>query len=207
MPLMQRSDVPRRTVYRFSLYLRALQRMEGVETVSSRTLAQVAGVKPPQLRKDLAYLKPMGCRGRGYDVAHLTGVLADVLGSARPQGVILVGVGNLGAALVRYQGFRKEGFEMVAGFDIDVKRERRADLGLVLYPMSELRSFVQERGVRMAILTVPGAVAQAAADELVAAGVLAILNFAPATLQVPPGVVVNDVDLAIELENLSYFIQ
>lgn len=206
---MAKLEISRKAVYRLSLYYRALQplRANGLATVSSEALAKAAGVKSTQLRKDLTYFGQLGTRGLGYNVELLNEKLAEALGTARLQPVVLVGVGHLGAALVRYRGFQKEGFEIVAGFDADAARKRRADLGLTVYNMEYLGEFVRERGVKMAILTVPGPVAQEVANNLVQAGVQAILNFAPALLQVPDGVVVNNVDLAIELENLSYFIR
>ncbi len=206
---MSKLEIPRKAVYRLSLYYRALQRLHAnrIETVSSEALAKAAGVKSTQLRKDLTHVGQLGTRGLGYNVALLTARMTEVLGTARLQPVVLIGVGHLGAALVRYRGFQKEGFEVLAGFDEDAGRERAADLGLKVYPMSELAPFVRERQVKMAILTVPATVAQEAANDLVAVGIQAILNFAPTVLQVPDGVVVNNVDLAIELENLSYFIR
>jgi redox-sensing transcriptional repressor len=133
--------------------------------------------------------------------------LTDVLGTTHLQPVILVGAGHLGSALLRYPGFAKEGFEVVAAFDVDATRARSRDLGVKVLPMTKISEFVPEKKIKMAILTVPGNVAQEATNSLVEAGILAILNFAPIILQVPDNVVVNNVDLAIELENLSYFIQ
>jgi redox-sensing transcriptional repressor len=206
---MQKLVIPRKTVYRLSLYYRALQRLHGnkIETVSSAALAKAAGVKPTQLRKDLTYFGQFGTRGLGYNVEALRQRLTEALGTTQLQPVILVGAGNLGSALLRYPGFAKEGFEVVAAFDARVLRAREKELGVKLLPMSKLGQFVGENRIKMAILTVPGTVAQEVANELIAAGVLAILNFAPIILQVPDNVVVNNVDLAIELENLSYFIQ
>jgi redox-sensing transcriptional repressor len=133
--------------------------------------------------------------------------LTEALGTTHLQPVILVGAGHLGSALLRYQGFAKEGFEVVAAFDLNASRTRAKELGVKVLSMSKLPEFVAHNRIKMAILTVPGTVAQEVANDLVAAGVLAILNFAPIILQVPDKVVVNNVDLAIELENLSYFIQ
>jgi redox-sensing transcriptional repressor len=192
-----------------SLYYRSLQRLRAnkVETVSSAALAKASGVKPTQLRKDLTYFGNFGTRGLGYSVEALSTQLNAVLRTEHLQPVILVGAGNLGSALLRYPGFAKEGFEVVAAFDVDCSRQRRRELGVPLLPMEKMTPLVCEKGIKMAILTVPGTVAQEVANELIAAGVLAILNFAPIILQVPESVVVNNVDLAIELENLSYFIQ
>jgi redox-sensing transcriptional repressor len=201
--------IPRKSIYRLSIYHRCLQRLRenGVETVSSDALARAAGVKPTQLRKDLTYFGQFGTRGLGYNVAHLAGILNDVLGTNRLQPVILIGVGNLGAALLRYGGFNKEGFEIIAAFDSDLHRPRSLDPGVVLKHVSELAEFVRSRQVKMAILAVPAPVAQQVLNELVEAGIQAVLNFSPSVLEVPENVVVSNVDLAVELENLSYFIR
>lgn len=206
---MQKLVIPRKTVYRLSLYYRALQRLRqnAIDTVSSAALAKAAGVKPTQLRKDLTYFGQFGTRGLGYNVGELSSRLTDVLGTTTLQPVILVGAGNLGSALLRYPGFAKEGFEVVAAFDLEATKTRARTLGVKVLPMTKLGEFVAEQQVKMAILTVPATVAQEVTNVLVEAGVLAILNFAPIILQVPDKVVVNNVDLAIELENLSYFIQ
>jgi redox-sensing transcriptional repressor len=206
---MSKLVIPRKTVYRLSLYYRALQRLRvnKIETVSSAALAKAAGVKPTQLRKDLTYFGQFGTRGLGYNVDALSQRLTEALGTTHLQPVILVGAGHLGSALLRYQGFAKEGFEVVAAFDLQASRTRAKELGVKVLAMTKLGEFVAANRIKMAILTVPGTVAQEVANELVAAGVLAVLNFAPIILQVPDNVVVNNVDLAIELENLSYFIQ
>jgi redox-sensing transcriptional repressor len=206
---MSKLIIPRKTVYRLSLYQRALQRLKAnkIDTVSSASLAKAAGVKPTQLRKDLTYFGQFGTRGLGYSVDALSAKLSEALGMTHLQPVILVGAGHLGSALLRYPGFAKEGFEVVAAFDMDASRKRSRDAGIQVLPMDGLPDFVRERKIKMAILTVPGPVAQEVTNDLVSAGILAILNFAPIILQVPEQVVVNNVDLAIELENLSYFIQ
>jgi redox-sensing transcriptional repressor len=206
---MSKLVIPRKTVYRLSLYYRALQRLKAnqISTVSSAALASAAGVKPTQLRKDLTYFGQFGTRGPGYNVDALSTQLTDVLGTTRLQPVILVGAGNLGSALLRYPGFAKEGFEVLAAFDVEPSRKRSRELGVNVLAMSNVGEFVRNNRIKMAILTVPGNVAQEVTNELVASGIQAILNFAPIILQVPDKVVVNNVDLAIELENLSYFIQ
>jgi len=200
--------IPRKTVYRLSLYFRILERLHQnrIETVSSDALAKAAGVKPTQLRKDLTYFGQFGTRGLGYNVDALLSQLANVLRTARFQPVILVGAGNLGSALLRYEGFAKEGFEIVAAFDVRPEGARNAASKIRVYPIDRLTGFVRENGIKLAILTVPAAAAQSVANELIEAGIQAILNFSPIILQVPDQVVVNNVNLAIELENLSYFI-
>jgi redox-sensing transcriptional repressor len=202
-------EIPRKTIYRLSVYLRCLARLRDnkIETVSSEALAKVAGVKPTQLRKDLAYFGQFGTRGLGYGVSELAKMISDELGTTSLQPVILVGVGNLGLALLSYRGFEKEGFEIVAGFDVEPTRRRDKKITQPIFGMDELPAFVQQHGVKMALLTVPAAAAQEVVNQLVQAGIAGILNFSPIVLSVPEEVMVNNVNLAIELENLSYFIQ
>ena len=204
-----RSEIPRKTIYRLSAYMRCLARLKqnGIRTVSSEALAKAAGVKPTQLRKDLTYFGQFGTRGLGYDAEQLCHLISDLLGTNSLQPVVLVGVGNLGLALLSYRGFQQEGFEIIAGFDCEPRRKRNKQARQPIYDMDKLPELVRERGVRMAILTVPPAAAQEIANGLVACGITGILNFAPVVLEVPEEVMVNNVNLAIELENLCYFIQ
>jgi redox-sensing transcriptional repressor len=204
--MSDKPDIPRKTVYRLSIYQRCLRRLREnkVETVSSEALAKAAGVTPSQLRKDLASFGNFGTRGLGYNVEALSATIGETLGTTRLQPVILVGVGNLGAALLRYSGFNKEGFEIVAAFDAEPSRSHPK---VTVYPMKHLGEFVAANAVKLAILAIPASVAQQVVNDLVAAGIQAILNFAPVVLEVPENVVVNNVDLAVELENLSYFIR
>jgi redox-sensing transcriptional repressor len=201
--------IPRKTIYRLSIYLRCLARLRenSIGTVSSEALAKAAGVKPTQLRKDLAYFGTFGTRGLGYDVVELSRKIAEELGTSSLQPVILVGVGNLGLALLSYRGFEKEGFEIIAAFDAEPRRQRDKKIKQPVIGMGQLPEFIREHNVKMAILSVPAAVAQAVANSLVESGIMGILNFAPIVLTVPEDVMVNNVNLAIELENLSYFIQ
>jgi redox-sensing transcriptional repressor len=204
-----RPEIPRKTIYRLSIYLRCLARLKdnGIRTVSSETLAKVAGVKSTQLRKDLTYFGQFGTRGLGYDVEQLSRMISDELGTKGLQPVILVGVGNLGLALLSYRGVEKEGFEIVSAFDIDPKRKRDKKITQEILGMDKIADFIRDHNVRMAILTVAAAAAQEVANTLIQCGVTGILNFAPIVLHVPEEVMVNNVNLAIELENLSYFIQ
>jgi len=204
-----RNNIPRKTVYRLSVYLRCLNRLRAnsLQTVSSEALAHAAGVKSTQLRKDLTYLGQIGTRGRGYDVDQLVALINQTLGTNSLQPVVLIGVGNLGAALLRYRGFGEEGFRIVAAFDLRAGSPSLNSLPVEVHPMKHLESVIAEHGVRMTILTVPAAVAQEVANQVVRLGITGILNFAPIVLTVPEEVIVNNVNLAIELENLSYFIQ
>lgn len=203
-----RQDIPRKTVYRLSVYLRCLQRLKAnsLRTVSSEALSKAAGVKSTQLRKDLAYFGQFGTRGLGYDVEQLSEMISDLLGTNSLQPVVLVGVGNLGRALLSYRGFEQEGFEIVAAFDADASKRTR-DSKQPIYGMEKLTDVIKTHSVKMAILTLPAAAAQEVANSLVELGITGILNFAPIVLHVPEEVTVNNVNVAIELENLSYFIQ
>lgn len=202
-----KADIPRKAIYRLSVYLRCLQRLKtnGIRTVSSEALAKAARVKPTQLRKDLTYFGQFGTRGLGYDVEQLSKMISDLLGTTSLQPVVLVGVGNLGLALLSYKGFEQEGFEIVGAFDEDSRK--RDKIRVPLYPMDKIPEIVSKHNVRMAIVAVPAAAAQEVTNDLVVAGISGILNFAPIVLHVPDEVIVNNVNLAIELENLSYFIQ
>jgi redox-sensing transcriptional repressor len=202
-------DIPKKAIYRLSIYHRCLQKLQdnGVATVSSTTLAKAAGVKPSQLRKDLAYFGQFGTRGLGYPVEILCSTIWETLGREQLQPVILVGAGNLGSALLRYQGFEKEGFEVVAAFDANPDAARSRGVTIPVFSDSDLETFIAEHSVKLAILCVPVEFAQSVVNRLVAAGIQGVLNFSPIVLEVPPNVTVNNVDLALELEHLSYFIR
>src|SRR3954464_15159948 len=170
---MSKLIIPRKTVYRLSLYQRALQRLRvnKIDTVSSASLAKGAGVKPTQLRKDLTYFGQFGTRGLGYSVDALSAKLTEALGITHLQPVILIGAGHLGQALLRYPNFAREGFEVVAAFDLAPGRHHNR-LGVKVLPMAQLHDFVRDEKIKMAILTVPGPVAQEVTNALVDAGIL-----------------------------------
>lgn len=175
--------------------------------VSSAALATAAGVKPSQLRRDLAYFGTFGTRGRGYPVEALRQAIHDGLGRAKFQPVIMVGAGNLGRALLRYDGFKKEGYEILAAFDSQAESLRDRDIPVPLHSTDEMEDFIRENKVQMAVLCVPANYAQQVANDLIKAGIQGILNFSPVVLEVSAEVTVNNVDLALELENLNYFIR
>ena len=204
-----KAEIPRKAIYRLSVYLRCLQRLKAneIRTVSSEALAKAARVKSTQLRKDLTYFGQFGTRGLGYDVEQLSKMISDLLGTTSLQPVVLIGLGNLGLALLSYKGFEQEGFEIIAAFDVDAQRRREKQIRTPVFSMDRLGEIVENKNVKMAIITVPASAAQEVANALVDAGVTGILNFAPIVLHVPDEVTVNNVNLAIELENLSYFIQ
>lgn len=205
-PPLQARPVPPSTVARLPGYLRALAEVEarGVRTASSDALADVAGVSPAQLRKDLSFLGSHGTRGVGYDVAHLRGQIGVVLGLTEQRHVVIVGIGNLGRALAHYPGFAERGFVVVGLVDADPEVVGTVVAGLVVEAPEQLADVVREGVVSMAVIAVPGAAAQDVCDRLVAAGVRGILSFAPRALQVPPGVDLRAVDLGSELQILAF---
>jgi len=206
---VDKAAIPGKTIYRLSIYHRCLRRLteNEIATVSSSALAKAAGVNPSQLRRDLTYLGQFGTRGLGYPVQELIDAIREVLGRENLQPVILVGAGNLGAALLRYQGFQKEGFEVVAAFDAVPDTVMKRGISVPVHHVDTMRKFVVENEVKLAILSVPVEHAQEVTNELVDAGVQGILSFSPTVLQVPESVTVNSVDLALELEQVSFFVK
>jgi redox-sensing transcriptional repressor len=194
------------TVRRLAIYLRFLEEFEhqGRDTISSEALANRAGTTSAQVRKDLSFFGSFGKRGLGYDVDALAVRLREILGLGHRYRVIIVGAGRLAGALVQYAGFSARGFEIVAIVDRDADKIGTETGGLVVEDVALLESIIAREGVEIAILVTPADPAQALVDRLVAAGVTAILNFAPVQLQVGPGVDVKNVNLAVELETLSY---
>lgn len=194
------------TVRRLSLYLRFLEEFEGqgVGTVSSGALASRGGTTSAQVRKDLSFFGSFGKRGLGYPVPELADRLRQILGLKRRYQVALIGAGKIGSALVQYRGFRQRGFDIVAIFDSDPTKIGRQWNGLTIHDVSDLEREIARHPIDMAVLVTPGEAAQTVADRLVTLGVKAILNFAPVQLAVPDDVVVKTVNLALELETLSY---
>lgn len=203
---MTRRRISDSTVRRLSVYLRLLREMreEGREIVSSRELAEGSGTTPAQVRKDLSLFGSFGKRGRGYDVRALAETLRGILGLKRRWRVGLVGAGKIGSALLGYRDLSRRGFEIVAAFDVDADKVGRTVFGVPVHPMSELAAVVSERGLEIGILAVPPDVAQEVADRLVEAGVRGLLNFAPVKLRTPPEVRARSVDVALELEGLTF---
>jgi redox-sensing transcriptional repressor len=199
-------DLPEATVARLPEYLRALHHLAetGHETISSEDLATAAGVNSAKLRKDLSHLGSYGTRGVGYDVDRLVGQIESVLGLTHRRAVALVGVGNLGHALAGYGGFATRGFRIAALLDADHARVGERINGLRVHHIDDLDSVVAEHHIKIAVIATPAHAAQSVADRLVAAGVTSILNFAPCVLAVPVGVDVRKVDLAVELQILSF---
>ena len=203
---MKPLKVPEKTVTRLSIYLRCLEELEasGITTISSKELAQRFGFNSAQVRKDLAYFGQFGVRGLGYYIAELKHNLERILGLKQDWEVALVGVGNLGSALIAYKGFQARGFRIGLAFDSDPAKVGTTINGVAIQDVAKLGPALRRKKVKIAVVAVPAGAAQAAADALVEAGVTAILNFAPAQLAVPQGVKVQNVDLSVLLKTLSY---
>ncbi|MDI1460141.1 redox-sensing transcriptional repressor Rex [Catellatospora sp. KI3] len=199
-------DLPEATVARLPEYLRALHHLAetGHDTVSSEGLASAAGVNSAKLRKDLSHLGSYGTRGVGYDIEPLVTQIEYILGLNKRRAVALVGVGNLGHALAGYAGFASRGFRIAALFDADTTRVGELINGIAVRHIDDIPEVVAVEGISIAVLATPAGAAQTVADQLVAAGVTSILNFAPVVLNLPDQVDVRKVDLAVELQILSF---
>jgi redox-sensing transcriptional repressor len=200
---------PKAVVGRMSLYLRQLEtyHRQGLQTVSSSQLGEPLSIKDAQVRKDLAYFGQFGHPGVGYSIEELIDTLRHILGIDHEWPLALVGLGNLGRALLRYRGFRTRGFHVVALFDNDPTKIGQKIDGLIVEPIDSLRKAVAMRKIKLAILCVPTEAAQPVADLLVSSGIGGILNFAPIPLSVPAHVNLVPVDLSVQLENLAYKVQ
>ena len=198
--------MPPASIERLPVYLRALGDLaaRGVVGTSSTELADLAGVGPAQLRKDLSYLGSHGTRGVGYDVRRLQTRVSAALGVAQDLRIAIVGVGNLGHALANYSGFVARGFTLAALLDAAPTVVGQEVAGLVVEDVARLDEIVRERGVAIVVIATPGEQAQVVCDAVVAAGVREILSFAPCALQVPPGVELRSVDVGSELQILAY---
>lgn len=200
------ASVPKVVVSRLSLYLRELQRLvaSGQQTISSGQLGTLLGFSDAQVRKDLGFFGQFGYPGVGYRCDELIRAMRDILGTNHAWNVAMVGVGNLGQALLGYRGFDRQNFAIAAAFDADPAKVGQVVQGIRVQPLDELAATVREKGIRLGMIVVPAERAQEAADRLVAAGIEGIVNFAPVTLALPPHVQNVGVDLAIELEQLSF---
>ena len=202
----RRAPVPEATIARLPVYLRALHGLaeQGAQTVSSEALAQLVGSGSAKVRKDLSHLGSYGTRGVGYEVEELIFHISRELGLTQGWSVVLVGVGNLGHALAGYGGFASRGFRVAALLDADPRRVGEVVAGQRVRPVAEPAAAVAETGAAIGVIATPAQAAQGVCDALVAAGITSILNFAPAVLQVPDGVDLRKVDLALELQILSF---
>jgi redox-sensing transcriptional repressor len=206
----RRRRIPDATVARLPVYLQVLveQSDQSVDNISSEGLAELAGVNAAKVRKDLSYLGSYGTRGVGYEVAYLVYQIRRELGLDHDWPVVIIGAGNLGQALAGYGGFRERGFQVVGIVDIDPDKVGaklgREDGVVEVRPLAELPQIVARGNISIGVVATPPSAAQHAADQLVAAGITSVLNFAPVVLNVPAGVTVRKVDLAVELQILSY---
>jgi len=197
------------TTNRLSVYLRCLNVLEeaGVRAISSQALAEQFHLNAAQIRKDLAYFGEFGVRGVGYYVRDLKRHLRQILGLDRNLRVAIIGAGNLGLALADYPGFRQEGFEMVAMFDsLSGKVGQQSRGGVPIHSVNDLKKIARRDGISIAVIAVPAPFAQLVVNQVVAAGIKAVLNFSPGTLEVPAGVKLKSVDLTVSLESLSFFL-
>jgi redox-sensing transcriptional repressor len=201
--------IPVASVARLPIYLRALYDLmaERVTNVSSERLAELAGVNAAKLRKDLSYLGSYGTRGVGYDVEYLLYQMNRELGLTKQWPIVIIGAGNLGTALANYGGFDERGYPVSGLVDIDPEKVGRTSHGITIRHLDDLPSMVTDGGGTIGVIATPPSAAQDAADRLVRAGVRSILNFAPVALVVLPGVSVRKVDLAVELQILSFYRQ
>jgi len=199
----------RATVGRLSLYLRCLDGLlrDGSTTISSNRLGEALGLTDAQVRKDLAYLGHLGQPGIGYPARELMSAIRHTLGIDREWAVVAVGVGNLARALLRYRGFRQQGFRIVALVDADPAKIGQRVEGLEVQAPERLPTVIAATGAELGLLAVPAEAAQAVADTLVAAGIRGILNFAPTLLRLPTGVSLVSVDLTVQLEQLAFLVQ
>jgi redox-sensing transcriptional repressor len=197
----------RKCIIRLSRYKNALKRLKalGFVKVFSGNLADATGVTSSQVRKDFSLFGITGNRRGGYQVDELIDHIRDILGKNELQKVVIVGVGNIGTALLRYKGFQAGGIRIVAGFDVNPAKYA-PEAEVPIFPMQDLPEFVKEHDVRIGILTVPDAAAHHIAEVMIQAGIEGILNFAPIQLRAPEHVVISNINLEVELENLIYFV-
>ncbi len=206
---LRSASVPKAVVSRLSLYLREVEQLvhAGQERVSSRQLGRLLGVTDAQVRKDFAHFGQFGYRGIGYRTLELAAALKTILGTDQEWPAAMVGVGNLGRALLGYRGFQRRGFRIVAVFDNDPTKINTQLDGHLVYPVDQVPLMIPRLQVNLGLLVVPAPAAQRVADLLVVAGVRGILNFAPVTVSAPPSVSVVSVDLSVHLEQLAFAVQ
>lgn len=204
---MKFSKIPTATITRLSIYSRYLEALaqEGVKIIASDKLAQKCGINPAQIRKDLAYFGEFGIRGVGYFVKELLFEIKRILGLNKTWRMALIGIGNLGSALLAHQNFIRQGYEFAAVFDVDpAKVGRRLPSGQLIYHLDDLEQVIKDSDVEIGVIATPSGQAQQVALRLIASGIKGILNFAPIQLQVPEGLAVENVDFTVKLDNLAY---
>ena len=209
---MKRKNIPSVTINRLSLYYRCLEKLiENIdkkkpEYISSSGIAEMTGINSAQIRKDLAYFGEFGKRGIGYPLIDLSKELKNILGLDKKWSVIIAGAGNLGKALVKYKGFQKRGFIIKGIFDNNPSKIGNKYDHIFIYDIKEIEEFILAEKINIGIIVVPADSAQEVADKMVAGGVKAILNFAPIHITLPPEIKIHNVDLSIEFEGLTYYL-
>ncbi|UCF56558.1 MAG: redox-sensing transcriptional repressor Rex [Deltaproteobacteria bacterium] len=205
--MLKNSKIPEATIERIALYSRPLERLlgKGEQLVSSEKLAELCNVNPAQVRKDLSYFGEFGVRGIGYDARDLLTEIRKILVSDREWKLAIVGMGNMGNALVENANFRKRGYRFVAAFDSDPQKiGKRLPCGLIIQSVQNIKPLTQELGIELGVITTPPAQAQAAADILINAGIKAILNFSPVQVRQPEGCLLENVDFTVKIDDLAY---
>jgi len=209
---LKRKNIPSVTINRLSIYHRCLEKIletekgEELNIISSFKIAEMTGINSAQIRKDLAYFGEFGKRGIGYPLIDLSRELKKILGLDKKWSVIIAGAGNLGKALVKYKGFQKRGFIIKGIFDNNPSKIGKRLDHIFIYDIKEIEKFIQAENINIGILVVPADSAQEVADKMVAGGIKAILNFAPVHIVLPPEIKIHNVDLSIEFEGLTYYL-
>ena len=207
--MFKKFKIPDATIGRLSLYSRYLAEADekGIATVSSQNIAQATGVTPAQVRKDLAYFGEFGTRGVGYNSRELYNYIMKILGLDKRWSVAIIGAGNLGRALTQYKGFQQRGFDVKCIFDNDPKKVGKKLANVEIFPIDSLEDKVKELNINLGIIAVPASAAQEVADKLVNAGIKGIINFAPVNVTVDDSVILRRIDLAAQLEYLTYYLE
>jgi len=204
--------IPPIAINRLSIYYRCLERLvetqEGrnLKTISSDKISLITGINSTQVRKDLAYFGEFGKRGIGYPIAHLSEALRKILGFDRKLNILIIGAGNLGKALVDYKGFKRRGFLVKGIFDNNPQKIGKAINDIFIYNIEDMEKYIEKWDIKIVAVAVPADSAQEIVNRIIDSGIKSILNFAPICLQVPNGIRINNVDLSIELERLSYYL-
>lgn len=207
--MFKKFKIPDATIGRLSLYSRYLKEADekGINTVSSQHIARATGVTPARVRKDLAYFGEFGTRGVGYNSRELYNYIMKILGLGRRWPVAIVGAGNLGKALSQYKGFSERGFDITCIFDTDPNKIGKKLAGIEICPLDSLKEKAKAFNIELGIIAVPAAAAQDVADKLIEAGIRGIINFAPVNINTGENVMLRRVDLAAQLEYLTYYLE
>jgi redox-sensing transcriptional repressor len=202
------ANIPDIVIGRLPVYLRALTRLEveGQEVTSSHELGRRLGISSAQIRKDLSHFGGFGKQGTGYQIAYLVEQLRQVLKVDQEWEVALIGAGDLGTALLHYKGFSDRGFRIACVFDNSPQKIGKKIDNLDIYAISDMQTIIRERGIKIAMIAVPAEKAQEVADKLIEAGVQAILNYAPMTLNVPPEVKVQYIDPVVNMQRMTFYL-